>query len=115
MLRVQGYAAACVGKWHIGLTFFDKDGQPIRTDGVEAVRRVDFSRRIEGGPLDHGFDRFFGTACCPTTDWLYAFIEGDRVPVPPAGKLDKSPAAQASLRQRLPGRSHRHQFPDGGS
>jgi len=68
MLRVQGYAAACVGKWHIGLTFFDKDGQPIRTDGVEAVRRVDFSRRIEGGPLDHGFDRFFGTACCPTTD-----------------------------------------------
>jgi len=45
--------------------------------GVEAVQRVDFSRRIEGGPVDHGFDTFFGTACCPTTDWLYAFIEGD--------------------------------------
>jgi arylsulfatase A len=91
MLRAHGYATACIGKWHVGLTFFDQDGQPIRTNGVEAVRRVDFSRRIEGGPVDHGFDRFFGTACCPTTDWLYAFIEGDRVPVPPVGKLDKAP------------------------
>jgi len=90
MLRAKGYATACVGKWHVGLTFFDKDGQPIRGDGLEAVQRVDFSRRIEGGPLDHGFDRFFGTACCPGTDWLYAFIEGDRVPVPPAGKIDKT-------------------------
>ena len=90
MLRAQGYVTACVGKWHIGLTFFDKDGQPIRGDSVEAVQRVDFSRRIEGGPLDQGFDRFFGTACCPGTDWLYAFIEGDRVPVQPAGKIDKS-------------------------
>ena len=89
MLRANGYATACVGKWHIGLTFFDKDGRPVRGNGVEAVQRVDFSRRIEGGPVDHGFDRFFGTACCPTTDWLYAFIEDDRVPVPPAGKIDK--------------------------
>ena len=90
MLRAQGYTTACVGKWHVGLTFFDRDGQPISGGGVEAVRRVDFSRRIEGGPLDHGFDRFFGTACCPATDYFYAFIEGDRVPVPPAGMLDKS-------------------------
>jgi arylsulfatase A-like enzyme len=39
MLRSQGYATACVGKWHIGLTFFDQDGQAIRSGGVEAVRR----------------------------------------------------------------------------
>ena len=89
MLRANGYATACVGKWHVGLTFSDKDGQPVRGNGVEAVRRVDFSRRIEGGPVDHGFDHFFGTACCPTTDWLYAFIENDRVPVPPTA-LGKS-------------------------
>ena len=90
MLRDSGYATACVGKWHVGMTFFDKEGQPVRGDSVEAVRRVDFSRRIAGGPVDHGFERFFGTACCPTTDWLYAFIENDRVPVPPTGPLDKS-------------------------
>jgi arylsulfatase A-like enzyme len=90
MLRAKGYATAAVGKWHVGLTFFDKDGEPVRGNGVEAVRRVDFSRRIAGGPVDHGFDRFFGTACCPTTDWLYAFIENDRVPQPPTGPLDRS-------------------------
>lgn len=90
MLRANGYATACVGKWHVGLTFLDKNGQPVNAGGLDAVRRVDFSRRIEGGPMDHGFDKFFGTACCPTTDWLYAFIENDRVPVPPAGPLDKS-------------------------
>lgn len=90
MLRENGYATACVGKWHVGMTFFDKEGQPVRGGGVEAVRRVDFTRRIDGGPVDHGFERFFGTACCPTTDWLYAFIENDRVHVPPDGPLDKS-------------------------
>jgi arylsulfatase A-like enzyme len=90
MLRAKGYATACVGKWHVGMTFFDQHSQPVHGNGVEAVRRVDFSRRIEGGPLDHGFDRFFGTACCPATDYLYAFIEGDRVAVPPTRVLDKS-------------------------
>lgn len=90
MLRKQGYATAAVGKWHVGWTFRDKDGQPIHNSGLEAVSRIDFSRRIEGGPVDHGFDRFFGTACCPTTDWLYAFIDGDRIPAPPAAPIDKS-------------------------
>ncbi len=90
LLRDHGYATACVGKWHVGLTFFDQAGQPVHGDGVEAVRRVDFSRRIEGGPVDHGFEQFFGTACCPTTDFLYAFIENDRVPVPPTSPIDKS-------------------------
>ncbi|MCH7896287.1 MAG: hypothetical protein IH782_05260, partial [candidate division NC10 bacterium] len=47
------------------------------------------TRPISGGPLDNGFDRFFGTACCPTTDWLYAFIDGNRVPVPPTKQLDR--------------------------
>ncbi len=90
MLRKQGYATAAVGKWHVGLTFRDKAGRAIHSGRLEDVRRVDGSRRIEGGPLDVGFDAFFGTACCPTTDWLYAFIDGDRLPVPPTGVLDKS-------------------------
>ncbi len=90
MLKRRGYATAAVGKWHIGLTFRDKDGTAIHEGGLEAVRRIDFSRRVEGGPLKHGFDSFFGTACCPTTDWLYAFIDGDRIPAPPTKPLDKS-------------------------
>ncbi|MEM1224193.1 MAG: arylsulfatase [Planctomycetota bacterium] len=90
LLRQHGYATACVGKWHIGLTFYDHLGNPIHQGGMSGVERIDFTRRIDGGPLDCGFDQFFGTACCPTTDWLYAFIDGDRIPVPPTGLLDKA-------------------------
>ena len=60
------------------------DGSPA------AVKRIDYSRAIVGGPTDCGFDQFFGTACCPTTDWLYAYIEQDRIPIPPQGKLDRA-------------------------
>lgn len=90
MLRDMGYATACVGKWHLGLTFFDKDGQPVHGNGLDGVRQVDFSRPFRGGPTDHGFQSFFGTACCPTTDWLYAFLENDRVPQSPTIPLDKT-------------------------
>lgn len=90
MLRAKGYSTAASGKWHIGLTFFDKDNKPINDSKPEAISRIDFSRPIKGGPLDHGFNSFFGTACCPTTDWLYAFIDGNRIPVPPTQKLDRS-------------------------
>lgn len=90
MLRGQGYATAMFGKWHIGLTFFDSEGKAIHKNGLEAVKRIDYSRSIPDGPIHRGFDEFFGTACCPTTDWLYAFIDGDRVPSPPTGLLDKT-------------------------
>ncbi len=90
VLKGAGYRTALIGKWHVGLTFLDQRGEPIAQNGLEAVRRIDFSRPIPDAPVHRGFDAFFGTACCPTTDWLYAFIDGDRVPVPPAGQVDKA-------------------------
>jgi arylsulfatase A len=72
------------------LTFFDSEGKAIHRNGLKAVKRIDYSRSIPDGPIHRGFDRFFGTACCPTTDWLYAWIDGDRIPVPPTGLLDRS-------------------------
>ena len=90
MLRARGYATALMGKWHVGLSFLDKAGQRITQGGVEGVQLIDYSRAIPDAPIHRGFDRFFGTACCPATDFLYAFIDGDRIPVPPTGMLDKS-------------------------
>ncbi|HJN81750.1 MAG TPA: arylsulfatase, partial [Verrucomicrobiota bacterium] len=91
MLRGQGYATAMFGKWHVGLTFYDKEGKPITKNGLEAVERIDYSQPITGGPIDRGFDHFFGTACCPTTDWLYAYIDGEKIPMPPTHIVDRKP------------------------
>ncbi len=106
MLRDQGYTTACIGKWHVGMTFLTKDGKPSYEAKVPAVRPkdwrdggpalakvqlTDFTKPIPDGPIHRGFDRFFGTACCPTTDWLYAYIDQCRVPVPPTKQLDRKP------------------------
>ena len=91
MLQNKGYTTSLYGKWHVGMTFFDKDGKPINKNGLEAVRRIDYSRAIPDAPIHRGFDYFFGSVCCPTTDWLYAFIDGDRIPVPPTKIIDRSP------------------------
>ena len=104
MLRQKGYTTACFGKWHIGMTFFDKAGKPIRKGGLDGVRRADFSRAIPDAPIHRGFDRFFGTVCCPTTDWLYAYVDGDRIPVPPTGIVDRGPLPKhAYSRDNRPG------------
>ena len=91
MLRDKGYTTACFGKWHVGLSFLDGEGNPINENGFEPVQRIDYSRAIPDAPIHRGFDHFFGTACCSGTDFLYAFIDGDRIPVPPTGMLDKTP------------------------
>ena len=90
MLKQQGYATAMFGKWHIGMTFFDDEGSRITQGGVKGVKLIDYSRPIPDGPIHRGFDQFYGTVCCPTTDWLYAYVDGDRIPVPPTGIIDKT-------------------------
>ena len=61
MLRTQGYQTACIGKWHLGMNFATTDGkQPIDT---EQECNVDYSKEFKGGPLDVGFDYFFGVDC----------------------------------------------------
>jgi arylsulfatase A-like enzyme len=90
MMKNHGYKTIMNGKWHVGMTFYDSIGSTINQNGFEAVKRVDFSRKIPDSPIHRGFDKFFGTVCCPTTDFLYAFVDGDSIPNPPTRILDRT-------------------------
>ncbi len=39
MLKHQGYATAAIGKWHVGLTFRDANGNPIMDSGVKECEK----------------------------------------------------------------------------
>ncbi len=64
LLREAGYATAMVGKWHLG---FAEKG---------------YDKPLPGGPVDRGFDQFFGLRA--STDIApYFYIRGDRAVSPP--------------------------------
>jgi arylsulfatase A-like enzyme len=85
MLRDNGYATACIGKWHLGMDWAKHEGKTVEELNVEKpdqVWSVDFTKPIANGPNAVGFDYYFGIAA--SLDMVpYTFIENDRVTVVP--------------------------------
>jgi arylsulfatase A len=44
------------GKWHVGLSFLDEDGQPINENGFDQVERIDYTRAIPDAPIHRLLD-----------------------------------------------------------
>lgn len=83
-LQKRGYSTACIGKWHLGMTWTDEKGNPVpwhQTVGDQSRRSgngVDFTIPTTGGPIDRGFDSWFGISA--SLDMApYAYMSGDRV------------------------------------
>ncbi len=103
LLRGRGYRTACIGKWHLGW-----DWDAIKRPGAKADPKTgyapdafDWSRPIPGGPLDHGFDSYFGDDVPNFPP--YAWFENDRVATPPTVPLALTPKTAEGAWEARPG------------
>ena len=73
-LKQHDYHTACIGKWHLGLGLKNKDGS--RSKGLKADN-LDWGQQISGGPVELGFDYYYGIAASLDIP-PHLYIQNDR-------------------------------------
>lgn len=87
MFKAQGYRTGCFGKWHLGWDWdaIRKEGEKAKATSAEAY---DWTKSFPGGPLDQGFDRYFGDGTINFPP--YCWIEDDSFATIPSKPVIKS-------------------------
>ena len=87
MFKQKGYSTGCFGKWHLGWNF-DAIRKPCAKKGDPHAESYDWTKRFPDGPLDQGFDYYFGDGTINFPP--YCWIEGDRFVTTPTKPVIKS-------------------------
>jgi len=106
LLKKHGYETACVGKWHLGMDWAQKEERTVAEDRAYDQFNIDFAKPIKEGPLRRGFDYFFGTSGCTTDDPPMVFIENDRTVGIPSEICPVDPANEDRELLMVPGWRH---------